>query len=84
MDLKDIFERLNNASGRQWSQGRGDNNEDYYEENEAPARPVLKLPKLPKIWLIFAAVFFFFFGSGFYLFKISDIGFCSFFICWKN
>lgn len=58
MDLKDIFERLNNAPGRQWSQGRGDN-EEYYEE-ESPTRPVLKIPKLPKVWLILGAIFFFF------------------------
>ena len=45
MDLKDIFERLNNAPGRQWSQGRGDN-EEYYEE-ERQTRPVIKIPKLP-------------------------------------
>lgn len=58
MDLKDIFERLNNAPGRQWSQGRGDN-EEYYEE-ERQTRPVIKIPKLPKVWLILGAIFFFF------------------------
>jgi len=54
MDLKDIFGPLGNR-GHEWTQGSGDNDGDW--QDERPAYPKLRMPKIPKLWLTLAALF---------------------------
>ena len=58
LNINDIFERLTRGSGRQWSEGDGNNGEDW--QDSAPVRPSVIIPKLPKIWLVVGGLFVFF------------------------
>lgn len=51
MDLRKIFEQLNEMPRSSWSEGEGDNNYEELDE-ERSIRPQLKLPHISKVWLI--------------------------------
>ena len=53
MDLRDIFGRAFNR-GEEWTPGEGDNDSGW---NGGPRRPELRLPKIPKLWLVIGLLF---------------------------
>jgi len=53
MDLRNIFGRAFNR-GEEWTPGEGDNDSGW---NGGPRRPELRLPKIPKLWLVIGLLF---------------------------
>ncbi|MDO5562543.1 MAG: UPF0182 family protein [Synergistaceae bacterium] len=49
MNINDIFEKLMRPQERQWSEGDGNNGEDW--RGESPSRPQVNMPKLQKVWI---------------------------------
>lgn len=55
MDFKEILARLSGAPTEQWSQGSGDNQNDW--QSDTPPQPRTNFPKIPKVWLIIGGLF---------------------------
>jgi uncharacterized membrane protein (UPF0182 family) len=55
MDIRDIFEKLSGTGQGEWTEGAGDNDDNW--QDERPARPQIKLPKLTKLWVTLIVLF---------------------------
>lgn len=48
MDINDLLRSMMNRPQREWTQGSGDNGENW--DDERPQMPRIELPKVKKFW----------------------------------
>ena len=55
LDINDLFREMMNRGRREWTDGRGDNGEDWDDGERRP--PNIRLPKVKKIWFALGGLF---------------------------